>query len=301
MWQAETPVSATLAAELVEARFPELAPIHVELFGEGWDNTAYLVNGRHVFRFPRRPLGVACMVGEIAVLPRLAGRLPWPIPAHRWIGAPTPAFPYPFAGYDLLAGDLAAEAGLTEAEWGALAEPLGAFLRALHGISAAEATAWGAGRDDIGRMDPDRLRRVAPPNLDALAAAGLLAPADLAAAQHLVATIDVAPPRDHCLVHGDVYSRHVLVDAEHRPCGLIDWGDVHCGEPALDLQAVFALLPPTARPAFWRVYGPVPEPVQNLARLRAVHHCAACAVYAHDIGDPHLLREALRGIRIAVS
>ena len=44
-WDADTELSAQAAGELIAAQFPSLAPVRLELFGVGWDNAAYLVNG----------------------------------------------------------------------------------------------------------------------------------------------------------------------------------------------------------------------------------------------------------------
>ena len=38
------------------------------------------------------------------------------------------------------------------------------------------------------------------------------------------------------LVHGDFYSRHVLVDETGGMAGVIDFGDLHVGHPAVDLS-----------------------------------------------------------------
>ncbi|MCH7839494.1 MAG: phosphotransferase [Planctomycetes bacterium] len=50
--------------------------------------------------------------------------------------------------------------------------------------------------------------------------------------------LDLArPAKSTTLVHRDLYARHMLVDDDGRPCGVIDWGDVHVGDPAIDLSS----------------------------------------------------------------
>jgi hypothetical protein len=51
-----------------------------------------------------------------------------------------------------------------------------------------------------------------------------------------------------CLVHGCLYSRHVIVepsdaesDEDARLAGIIDWGDVHAGDPSGDLACAWSL------------------------------------------------------------
>jgi aminoglycoside phosphotransferase (APT) family kinase protein len=87
-WVAEVEVSPALATALVESQCPALAPVHVRLLGEGWDNTAYLVNGEWVFRFPRRAIAAPLLATEGRVLPALAPRLPCPVPVPVWFGQP---------------------------------------------------------------------------------------------------------------------------------------------------------------------------------------------------------------------
>jgi len=52
VWDPDVEVGEGMAARLIARRFPELAGEPVEPFGVGWDNAAFLVGGRLVFRFP---------------------------------------------------------------------------------------------------------------------------------------------------------------------------------------------------------------------------------------------------------
>lgn len=54
IWSAERTISCQQAIELLFEQFPQLDPVRVEEYGHGWDNTAFLVNGEYMFRFPRR-------------------------------------------------------------------------------------------------------------------------------------------------------------------------------------------------------------------------------------------------------
>lgn len=78
-WSPERVVDAELARELIESRFPRLAPARVEPLGEGWDNSVFAVNGAWVFRFPRRQLAVPLIEAELRLLPSLPP-LPVPVP-----------------------------------------------------------------------------------------------------------------------------------------------------------------------------------------------------------------------------
>ena len=52
VWDAEEIVSIELAGELIARTAPELAGCDVEYFGEGWDNTGYLVRDRSRQHWP---------------------------------------------------------------------------------------------------------------------------------------------------------------------------------------------------------------------------------------------------------
>ncbi|MCI0463403.1 MAG: phosphotransferase [Gemmataceae bacterium] len=290
-WSAESLVSAELARSLIEAQFPQLAPARVEPFGAGWDNSAFLVNEAFVFRFPRRQVAVALLEAEARLLPALAPRLPLSVPVPTFAGVAAESYPWPFAGHVLIPGRTACTAQLTDDQRRAAAEPLAGFLATLHAIPASEAARLGAGPDPIDRLNvTGRLPR-ARELLDRLTGLGLVEDARPFAAV-LDTAAAAAPPRADTLVHGDLYARQLLVDGDNRLTGVIDWGDIHLGDPAADLMVVYTFLPPGARPAFERAYGPVPAATWHLARLRAVWHTLNVAAYAHDIGDGDLLREA---------
>ena len=70
-------------------------------------------------------------------------------------------------------------------------------------------------------------------------------------------------------VHGDVYARQLLLDSAGRLAAVIDWGDMHRGDPALDLSIAYSFLPHEARPVFYENYGNIDEDARNRARFRA--------------------------------
>ena len=98
------------------------------------------------------------------------------------------------------------------------------------------------------------------------------------------------------LVHGDLYARHVLVDDEDAPCGVIDWGDVHLGEPAVDLGLAASFLPPGAHDAFREAYGPIDDATWRMARFRALLSAVSVLVYGHDTGDADVLHEGRKAL-----
>ena len=173
-----------------------------------------------------------------------------------------------------------------------MAAPLGAILRVLHHLPTTALSAAGLPGDTLGRLDLDRRLPPLREHLRTLVAQGILAAAD-----PWLPILDQLPrgPRPTCLLHGDLYACHLLVEGEQLT-GVIDWGDVHAGDPAVDLMLLYSFLPATARGAFLAAYGPVDEPTRRLARFRALCHTANVLLYAHHRGDDALLSEGQRSL-----
>jgi aminoglycoside phosphotransferase (APT) family kinase protein len=102
------------------------------------------------------------------------------------------------------------------------------------------------------------------------------------------------------LVHGDLHIRHLLVDDAGGATGVIDWGDVCLGDPAMDLSLGYAAFTGPARAAFLSAYGGVDAGRELRARALAVRLSALLADYAARVGRPVLLAEARAGLRRAV-
>ncbi|GAA1610705.1 phosphotransferase [Catellatospora bangladeshensis] len=371
-WAAEHEVGAAQAAELIGARFPRLRGLTVTPFATGWDNTVHLVGGEWVFRFPRRAIALKLLAHETAVLPRLAGRLPLPVPCPELIGEPACGYPWPYWGARLLPGVGLADSGLPDEARVAAAAGLGAFLRALHdpalaaavavrrpdtptgvpgttpgtGIGPDTSTTPGTGTDigtmpgtststmpgtgtpapvpdlggpaagagaaasdggadepravlpvdPMGRGNPSVRAPLARERLDRVAAQGIWQP-DPAVYALLDGAVRLGPPDGApVLVHGDLHQRHLLLDATGRAAGVIDWGDVCLGDPALDLSLAFSGFTGPARAALLDAYGPVPPEREARARVLAVFLSVTLAEYAHGEHRTALLRESLAGI-----
>ena len=300
-WLPEVEVPPPLARALIESQCPALAPVRVQLMGEGWDNTAYLVNGEWVFRFPRRAIAVPLLETEARVLPSLAPRLPFPIPTPVWFGRPDASYKWPFLGYRRLAGRVASDVDLSDDARTALAVPLARFLRALHDVPLADAQAWGTPPGLFDYLDGARLERLTRPGLADLVARGILDDATpwLRVLEAGLAALPLqgAPS----VVHGDFYSRHVLVDDDARMCGVIDFGDMHLDHHAVDLSSVWTVLPPRARPDFFAVYGEVDDRVRAVARLRALVSGLAQEAYGRDVGDASIERAGVASLHSLIA
>jgi aminoglycoside phosphotransferase (APT) family kinase protein len=299
-WDADVDVDAGLVRALLGEQFPELDASSARLLAEGWDNAVWVVEERWAFRFPRREIAVPLVGRELAVLPRLAPLLPVPIPAPELVGEASELFPRPFFGALLLPGGELADAELSDDARDELGVRLGEFLRALHAPVVREQ----AEPDRHLPLDPNGRADMAvrvPRTRERLAALADLTREESRAAERLLHEAERLPPSSApALVHGDLHVRHVLVE-DGRVSGVIDWGDVCVGDPSIDLQLAWSLLPAERRAVFLDAYGPVDEETQLRARVLAVFFCALLADYARARGLPGLERETRSGLVRALS
>ncbi len=295
-WEADVRIDVALASRAIARQFPTLAANAVVPFGEGWDNAAFLVGGRYVFRFPRREVAVALIETERRVLASIAAHGPLPIPIPLFAGMPDGEYPWPFAGYAVLRGRPLSSVRLDDDAYESLAVSCGRFLRALHAIDALPLRASGLDTDRIGRLDHARCMPKVLRRLGELSASGLLD--EVAPFERLLDEVAPAGPRGDrlAIVHGDLYARHLLIGDDRRAAGIIDWGDVHLGDPAVDLAIVFEAFPPRTRDAFADAYGKIDDQTWKLARYHAVYHTAMVAHYGYRIGDADLVRAGLAGL-----
>jgi aminoglycoside phosphotransferase (APT) family kinase protein len=104
------------------------------------------------------------------------------------------------------------------------------------------------------------------------------------------------PGYNSCIIHGDFHQRHILVK-DHHISGIIDWGDVSFGCPAMDLSILFTLFPRRYHHAFWKIYGEVSWEIQQQALFRSIYSNVLLALYALNTHYPKLLHSALQGLK----
>jgi aminoglycoside phosphotransferase (APT) family kinase protein len=243
-WRKEHDLDADGLRRVLEDQFPELAPVSLQLIGEGWDSEAYAVNDELIFRMPKRREVETFLMRERCLLGRFADRLPLPVPRFEWNGAPTEHYPFQFSGYRRLSGVPAIERPdlWRRLEQAAIAEQLGVFLTVLHAISAEDAQACGLMATRTSEWDEEALRERTAPHLK------LLQGIDAALAQRLDRWLNETSPAPfpsdtQVPVHADLGAEHLLIDTESgRLSGVIDWGDICLGLAAGDMVGCVAWL-----------------------------------------------------------
>ncbi len=301
MWAADIAVDAALAAKLIAAQFPGLRDTAVEPFGVGWDNTAFLVGSRVVFRFPRRRVSANLIEREVAILPLVAPHVPLAIPAPRYAGVPSAEYPWAFAGYDLIAGTSADVVDLSDDARAALAEPLGRFLRALHAVDTAPLVARGLPPDEIGRLDHHKRLPLAVERLAALAespSVGEHGRGDRAGKLHRLARR--APARAACRRRAHARARRPLrAPRPARRARAPERRDRLGRRPPRRPRARHRHRAPrpacVAHAAFRAAYGAIDERTWEAARYRAIYHAILELDYGVRAGRRRHARERRAG------
>ncbi|MCC5477608.1 aminoglycoside phosphotransferase family protein [Streptomyces barringtoniae] len=277
-------IDASLVSSLLRAQHPDLAGLEVRRVPGGWDNQLWRVGGELAVRLPRTPGAPDLLRKEQRWLPALAPRLPLPVPVPVRTGAPSAAFPCPWAVVTWVPGEPGDRATLTRGDDAAVR--LAGFLAALHEAAPAEAPV----NDVRGGLLSGRGTEFEE-HLGAVA--DLLTDAELSDVCSLWQQALAAPEWTGAAVwlHGDLHPANVVV-ADGTLAGVLDFGDVCAGDPATDLAAVWLLLPSVAVPWFFRSYEPVGEATLRRARgwavLRALSLLAIGRAYERGLpgGQP---------------
>lgn len=282
-WSPEREVSEAEAQRAVRAC--GLAGDDVRIVAAGWDNTIVRVDGDWVFRFPRRSIALPGIDREISLLPQLAPRLSLPIPVPEHVGVYGDP-PWRFWGARHLPGtELAVTSDVDEV---AVAVAIGRFLAELHSLPADPELPV----DPFGRADAaSRAIRAR----DVLAELAELNSEDV---DSVLSDGESAgpPPTETVLSHGDLYSRHVLVDEDGQASGVIDWGDLCAAPRSVDLSIAFSAFHGESREALVGEYGSIDADTELRARVMAIFSAASVAAYARDVGQPVLMAHALAGV-----
>lgn len=291
-WKPEREITLDEATRLVRESFPEIEFSTARALAAGWDNKVVLIGNDLLFRFPRRTIALPGIEREIEWLPWIAERVDVPVPVPLYVGDYDG---WPFWGGLHLAGDELAQR--PEVDHVPVAVAVGRFLAALHTTELTETPPSELPVDPFGRADSASRAVRARGVLDELIGLGLWED-DPAINAILDAGSRLGPVTGMpVLSHGDLYSRHLLVDEFGLVSAVIDWGDLCLAVPAVDLSVAWSAFSGDARTAFFQVYGRVDDETGIRAQTMAVFSAASVAHYAHDTGDEVLLAEALTSLK----
>jgi len=229
----------SLVSEL-EACIPALRVKRYRRITKGWEHIVLEVNGEYIVRFPTLRGGWARLQREMALLPWLSPRLSATVPRYELVWPGSRSHPQRFAGYRKIAGTSLSRNAF-RARWvDQLGEDLGRFLTGLHGLRLPgelsdlvpryTRNSWVEAEPKYYRQ----ARTLVYPLLDAETRRR----ADLFWTRYLdhFPTVEFEPS----LIHSDLTSGNIIIDrSTGRLSGVIDWGDVKVGDPALDFMGSF--------------------------------------------------------------
>lgn len=300
LWDKTVEIHEAMVGKLLKEQF-NLTMTSISLLGEGFDNSAFLVNEQWVFRFPHRKEALACMHNEITLLPYYKKHLSFAVPDLTYIGKPSEQYPYPFVGYELLKGKLLTEQHpLVDSQ--EFARLLGTWLKELHQLPVNPTHVANIQGDQDWRLNipnrVDRLNSTLEQYADYFLAAGL-DPVELLAITERFDHLHISD-ENPVYLHADLYAKHILVNEQGLPSGFIDWGDTHIGHPAIDLSAGIMLFSKHSLPAFLEAYENWDQDLLDIANFRAFCHAVVAYAYFAQIEDYATMRWTEAAIRNAM-
>jgi aminoglycoside phosphotransferase (APT) family kinase protein len=297
-WHADIEVTESIVKTCLQDQFPALAPIKsIRCIGEGWDNKVFLINEKIIFRFPRREIAVELIERENNLLKNLQSLFTVDIPKPGYIGHPSIDYPYPFHGYVMIDGVSGCHANLSAQERVASLPILATFLKQLHNINEAEALAIGAKPQLIDRTNLSRMVDSLNERIDKIIARELCSIHRIVFQEEMKKAQEInLSLANKCLVHGDLYCRHLLFN-QKKLTGIIDWGDAGINHRSVDLAVIWSFYPKSCHSLFFTMYGEVDSSAWQYARFLALYGMLTVLLYAHDINDALLVTESMDAIK----
>lgn len=225
-----SPQLADFTARVAKA-FPDLQWETSRLITEGWDHAVVILDNHWVFRFPLAPDYGRQLAEEIEILKALAPRLNVQVPEYSLIPQGVG-----FAGYRMVRGrELTAERlrALDKAEQRRVVDQLTEFLGILHTFD----------HSDLPQLAPFHVCRIQTEVWHTLRnqVRPHLSKSEFNVAVAILEEVDQVlkgAPSDF-LIHGDMYSRHLLWDERVSQLGIIDFSDMGRGDPAMDFAELY--------------------------------------------------------------
>ncbi len=283
MHEDELEIDESLVRGLLAEQFPEWSALPLRrVEPAGTVNAIFRLGDKLSVRLARLDGSAEPGGKEIEWLPRLAPLLPVEIPVPVAQGRPGQGYPWFWEIYGWVEGETVPVEQIDAID---AARDLAALLLALQQVSPADAPPGRgiplAERDKgirywLARYDGDPIVTVEWER--ALAAAAW-----------------DGPPVWH---HGDLDARNWLI-RDGRISGVIDWGSMGVGDPAVDVMVAWKLHSAEARNAF-REALPTDEATWERARGWALSQAVAILAYYTPTNNPTLYREAQNWLDLAL-
>jgi aminoglycoside phosphotransferase (APT) family kinase protein len=280
----ELEIDHRLVHRLLKEQFPEWASLPIRrVEPSGTDNAVFRLGETLAARLPRREGPQVPGSKELDWLPTLAPMLPFDIPVPLAQGRPGDGYPWFWEIHTWVEGE---SVPLEQIDAMQAARGLAAFVAALQQMDAAgaprgrgiplaerdeEVRYWLARFDRGDEVTPHWERALNAPRWN-------------------------GPP---VWAHGDLDARNWLV-REGRISGVIDWGAMGVGDPAVDVMVAWKLHSAAAREAF-RAALPTDDATWERARGWVLSQAVAILAYYTPENNPTLYQEAERWLDLVLS
>ncbi|EDX84805.1 Phosphotransferase enzyme family, putative [Synechococcus sp. PCC 7335] len=270
---AEIEIDEALVQDLLRSQYPSVCNLPIRRMDSGWDNQLFRLGESLTVRLPRRHIAAQLIETEQIWLPILSARLPIPVPSPIYCGKPSDRYPWSWSVLPWIEGVSAYVETPSIGE----SERFAAFLRSLHvpapssvpfnpfrsvslASRSAQITAW--------MQQLDQTTSLITPTIKAI----------------WKSAINPKLTFEPQWIHGDLHPQNVLVN-QGKISGVIDWGDMTVGDPALDLAAIWMIFPqPSERQQLLRHYDATPSLIQ-CAKGWAVFFATVFSTHG-DADDP---------------
>lgn len=233
-------VTHGLVRRLLEEQRPDLATLPLTRIANGWDNVIFRLGPSYAVRLPRRSEAVELIVKEQAYLPGYERRSPVPIPGLVFSGRPSRDYPWPWSIVRWLEGE---QASVLPAPFRARsAEALAAFLKGIQVPAPGNAPVNPFRGVPLSQRNDDVLQR-----LEDGRRYGQARQLRRLWSQALAMRPWSQAP---VWIHGDLHAANILIDNEGALAGVIDFGDLGAGDPAVDLAAAWLVFDAEGRRRF---------------------------------------------------
>ncbi|WP_264355190.1 aminoglycoside phosphotransferase family protein [Pseudarthrobacter sp. MM222] len=278
-------VSNTVVQRLVRDQRPDLGDCPLTRVANGWDNATFRLGDGLAVRLPRRAEAVPLILHEQRYLPDIARRSPVAVPVPVHAGRPTSDFPWPWSIVRWVPGTAAADAGPPGR--GPAAKDLADFLLSLH-VPAETGVPVnpfrGVPLTDSGTVLVERLGdHERYPQAAALRAVW---------AHACAAKPWDGPPM---MLHGDLHPGNILLADRGSLAGVIDFGDVGAGDPAVDLAVGWLMFDAGTRHRFMGAFGAAVE-ADTWMRARGWALILSTAMLSNSDDNPRMFSVGKFGI-----
>ncbi|GAB3599981.1 hypothetical protein GCM10027446_32680 [Angustibacter peucedani] len=245
-------IDTALVARLLREQAPHLADLQLRPSdASGSSNAVFRLGEGYAVRLPRSDDYVTDLQNETEWLPRVGPSLTAPVPEIEFAGHASATFARPWTVVSWVPGEM--PDALDARQQGALAASLGDFLRSLH---AVDTFGLGSGADLWGY----RCGEPVTDEIDSWAAeaagdlSDLFDPVQVRRAWSRLRDVPSAST-PACWVHTDVSAENLLVQADGRLAGVIDFGGLGVGDRSVDLLYAWSMLDAPAREVLRRASG----------------------------------------------